>query len=462
MANTTAPFVITTQLDMAGIEAGLSKLTTRLASYNASGGGATGGRTSTTGVPGNLDPKKIKGAETAVGGLNTRVTRGTRAIGRANLMTQQFNRTGHQTKNMLVDVGRRVFVWGSAAALIFGALQNMKEFYQVTIDVNTALAELKKVLPNETDFEALKGEGFSLAIEFGTDPLDVLKIRKRFGQSGLDAAESVEATRTALLGLNVTGAETEQIFNAIIGANKIFGVAFEDSGRIIDKVQAVQANFAVDYKDLIVSIQGIGPAITILGGDIDDLFANIAALAEAARVSGKEASNSLKRVFSRLISKEGIAALQEIGVKVHATADSFRPLRVILQDIGGKWEGLSQVQKANLSITLAQVRQYSKFAALIQNFEASQRALVISQEAVGDAFRANEHVMATFAKQSDVASNKLKALAEAAITSGGIARALTDLKIGFADFLDFLSGTGLDGVLLFTGALGGLIWAVKG
>ena len=189
---------------------------------------------------------------------------------------------------------------------------------------------------------------------------------KRFGQAGLTAEQSVSATRTALLALNTTGAETEQVFNALIGANRIFNIGFDDMAKVIDKVQRVQADFAIDSKDLIASITGIGPVVSTLGGDINDLFANIAALGEAARISGKEAGNSLKRVFSRIVSTEGIRALQNLGIQVFETATEFRPLRDILRDLAKEFKTLSGVEQQQLAITLAQVRQYPKLIALLK------------------------------------------------------------------------------------------------
>lgn len=405
----TAPFIIMSQLDTTGIKIGLKEIEALLFNFNP--------KASFDKV---INVKELQAAkmqikqlEAQIGTLNTKLAKAANNTGRLATNTKK-------TSNALADVSRRVFVWGTMSALIFGALQNMKEFYDLTIQVNTAIAELKKVLPTDTDFGALKGQSFQLSIDFGTDPMDVLQILKRFGQAGLSAAEAVAATKTALLALNTTGAETEQVFNAIIGANRIFGIAFEDSGRVIDKIMRLQADFAIDSKDLIASIQGIGPAITSLGGDIDDLFANIAALGEAARVSGKEAANSLKRVFARLVSKEGIAALDRLGVTVYATADSFRPLRDILADVSAAFEKSSQADQTKLAITLAQVRQYPKLLALLGNMERQQEALTKSQNAYGDATTANQVVMDTYGKQLTVTQNQLKQFGEAAVLKGGV------------------------------------------
>lgn len=332
--------------------------------------------------------------------------------------------------NAMADVARRVFIWGSLSAAIFGSLSALKQLYDFTLKVNTALAELKKVFPKDTDFNALKSQALKFSVDFATDPLDVLRILRLFAQAGLDVKDSMDATRTSLIGINATGAETEEVFNAILSANKIFNVSFEDSAKLIDKVMRLQADYAVESKDLIASITGIGPAFAELGGDIDDLFASITALTEAARISGREASNSLKRVLARIPSEEGVRALQNLGVQVFQTADKVRPLRDIFLDLSKALETATDEEKRQISVTLAQVRQYPKFIAFIKNYATAQEALVKSQNAFGDALDANQIAMTTWEKQSLAATNKIKKAFENVLGSkGGIVDSLTALKI---------------------------------
>ena len=428
MADQENTYVIDTRLDLSGVARGIQQLRVQL----------TKGLTSTKSLAVGVDSKGVAELEKKLALVNTQLKKAQGLQGKYTRNQDKMTRATRSTGNALNDVARRVFVWGAFSAAIFGAISNMKELYDVTIQVNTAVAELRKVLPRETDFGALKGEAFSLAIEFGADPLDALKVMKRFAQSGLDAQDSVRATRTALLGMNTTGADTEQIFNALIAANRIFGISMENSGRVIDKIMRLQADFAIDSKDLIASIQGIGPAIKVLGGDIDDLFGNIAALAEAARVSGKEAANSLKRVFSRIVSEEGIRALGGLGITVMKSATEFRSLRDILADLKVALDGASQVQRQNISVVLAQVRQYSKFLALLGNYERAQEAITKSQNAFNDSVRANEDVMDTYAKQTAVASAKMKQFGESVINSG-IVQSISEMTIELGQFAAFLS-----------------------
>ncbi len=376
-----------------------------------------------------------KDANNQINKFNKNLKQTGTAAGTAGGKVRSLNKNIKQTSNSMKDVARRVFVWGALSAAIFGALQNLKELFTFTIKVNTAMGQLRKILPDLDDFSQLKGSAFEFAIEFGQDPSEVITLLRRFAQSGLSVEESISAARNALLAMNVANVSTEESMSALIGASRIFKIEFSEMEQVIDKIIAVERSFAVDSKDLIQSITAIGPAITVFGGDIDDLFSLIATLSEAARISGKEASNSLKRVLSRLASPEGINALQKIGVNVFKTQNEFRKLRDILGDLAKTFPKLSDAERQSVAITLAQTRQFPKFLALLSNYDRTLIALDISQRAFGESAQANEVIMATYEKRMATTSAEIKQLAESLFTSG-----VTDLFLALKDTLSILLG----------------------
>ncbi len=434
---------IGTVFDLAGFRVGLQQLRVELRAFDPSK---------------DIDKKKLDKAFDSKS-LNKyseslkKVSKGYKGlneqIDKAKKKTEQHTKATKGTANALGDVARRVFVWGALSAAIFGALQNLKDLFDFTIKVNSAMADLRKVLPQASDFEFLKKQTLQFSIDFGVEPLEAFDVLREFVKAGLDTEDALKATRTALLGINATGADTKQIFNALIGANRIFNIGFENSARIIDKVKKVDQAFAVDAKDLIDSITAIGPAVANLGGDIDDLFGLIATLGEAARVSGREAANSLKRILSRIVSQEGIRALERLGVTVFKSAGEFRKLRDILGDLAERLKTATQVEKQNIAVILAQVRQYSKFLALIQNFHRAQKATIDSSRSFGEAFIANQVALDTWEKQAQISENRMKRLGEE-LLSGGIVPGLTALKVSFGEVADILNNDLGRGFILAT------------
>ena len=111
-----SPFVIHTELSLQGIEIGLRKLEKRLSRFKL------GKRPIRV-----VDNKNIDIANRKMAQLEATNKRLRQQITKTNVALKGTAKAANQTKNAFTDVARRVFVWGSMAAVIFGALQNLKE-----------------------------------------------------------------------------------------------------------------------------------------------------------------------------------------------------------------------------------------------------------------------------------------------------------------------------------------------
>jgi hypothetical protein len=127
-------------------------------------------------------------------------------------------------------------------------------------------------------------------------------------------------------------------------------------------------------------------------------------------------------------------------------------------DLGSRWKDLSQQEQQNTAIVLAQSRQYPKLIALLSNYSRYQEALTKSQGASGDAFRANQIELATFAKQIAISENQIKSFAATAMQeSTGVVSAITSMKVALGSFVNWTgeTGAGVAGFLSTIGLVGG-------
>lgn len=412
-----------------------------------------------------IDTKDLKEAGDAL----DKTKKGIEDVGKkgkdATTPVKDLNSAIKGTSNTLGDVARRVFVWGSLSAAIFQTIIYMKEMLEFTIEVNRQMAELKKVIPRTEDFASIKAGVFKISVEFGQKPEDVIRTLNTFAQAGLETQEAIEATKTAMLALNVTGADTETVIGALIGASRIFNVEWTNMESVIDKVQKVQAEFAVSSEDLVKAITTVGPVVTNLGGNLDDLLGTIAAMAEVSRVSGKEAANSLKTILAKMTTPEGLEELQKLGVAVMETSGEFRPLRDVMQDFSDAVKNSSQAEKFNIALKIAQVRQYPKLLALLDSYLLATKAIADSEGAFGEAARANQSVMESYAKRMEISSAKTKEFWETMLVGG---ENIAGVSVSVKEFAGFLASIGLaidkvvPGLIQVAGAAGVFALALKG
>ncbi len=106
----------------------------------------------------------------------------------------------------------------------------------------------------------------------------------------------------------------------------------------------------------------------------------MATIVAQTRQSESTVGNGLRTVFARLSSlKQGgtdedgtdltkyTKALAEYGVQVKDQNGNLKEMDQILEEIGAKWQTLSQNQKVALAQTVGGVRQYATIMALFDN-----------------------------------------------------------------------------------------------
>ncbi|MBZ4317232.1 hypothetical protein LAM21_22730, partial [Mycobacterium tuberculosis] len=75
---------------------------------------------------------------------------------------------------------------------------------------------------------------------------------------------------------------------------------------------------------------------------------------------------------------------------------AIKPVATILSDLAGKWKGLNDETRQNLSVTIAGRYQLSRFLALMNNWSMSTKATRTALSAQGSAMRENAKYMESF------------------------------------------------------------------
>lgn len=281
-----------------------------------------------------------------------------------------------------------------------GAIQLLKNMMDITIEFQTTMANLQIVTNASTeDMQKMGDAVFNLGAKYGATISEVSEGMKVWAQAGYAVNDMLKLTEASLLASNVTGLSSAQATEALISAVETYGVAIGDVQNVVDKWMAVQAKYPVSAQDLANGMKMIGEQAQIVGVDINDLMGYITAINETTRKSGKAISMSLKSIFAGIVTDQGVKAFQDIGVAVYATENTFRDMDNVLDDLRNKWDTLTNVQKTNIALTIGGKHRYADFIALMNNYDKKIQATKVSEDAFGNAQKANASIMQTYQKQ---------------------------------------------------------------
>ena len=289
----------------------------------------------------------------------------------------------------LATVIKRVALWSFGMSIIFGTIQSINQAFRDSITLQDKLIQIAKIKPENFDVAPLKKGAVETATKYGIELKEIAETMRVFAQQGKGTEEILTLIDVAAKGVVATNLTMNNSVQLLTATMNIFGKSIDEVEIVLDKIQKVQANFAVTAEDLSDAMRLLGPIVRTLGSDMDFLLGSVTAVAEATRQTGKFVGNALKTIFARLPKKDSLFLLNSLGVTLYDMAGNVRPLNDVLGELAGKWDTLTGAAKLNLATTLGGVRRYNVFITLMDNWnrviaasETSMSALGAAQEAV--------------------------------------------------------------------------------
>lgn len=363
----------------------------------------------------------------------------------------------------IVTAIKRMFQWMVAGTLIFGAFGQIKEAISSVIDMDTALTDLNKVTDlTIQQLDQMKMSAIEIGKAFGQSAVEIAKGMAEWGRFTKDTEEIINLTKVATLASNVSDLSVAEAAKTLTTAMLQFKIETKDAITIIDEFNEIQNNFKTTAGDLAQGIAQVGSVAEQTGVSIQQLEGYITAVTSATGKTGAEIGTTLKSVISRTfrVGSEGFAdagkaedALNNLGINIRKQSGDFKSFNTILTDLSQKWENMSKVQKLATAQSLAGTHQYSKFMALMENFDIAIAATNKAFNSQNSAMNENEKYVNSAEGRLNTMKATLEELYETFISSDSI-----------KDFISFITNliSTVDGLVEKFGGLNVAIVAIGG
>lgn len=387
-----------------------------------------------------LVPEAIKAADAIAG-----------TIREANKEAAQGGPVGR-----LVDRFKSLAQFATAGGLLYSVIGQGRRAIDTAIDAEYEARRIQGTLGTKSEGESqdILTNAFASASATGSDVRKALDLSRIFAQTGEDAPKVAEMTRAALMGQVGAGLEGGQAAEFLIAVENISKGQIASSD-IIDRISRIESQYAVSARDLSVAIQRAGslaqqlqPQANGAVSALDLVIGAATSVIERTRVSGEQASTSLRFIFSRLLQPDVGRALQtQFGIKLGgAEPGSLRPLQDILQDISTRYKALNAegrtAEASQLLVTFAGARQANAAAALLDDFAKSIQVAKESADAYGDTQQRVALQLDTITGQFQRFQTGMAALASNILTNSSIGWAGKNIIGGAATAAEFLSQDG--------------------
>jgi TP901 family phage tail tape measure protein len=300
----------------------------------------------------------------------------------------------------------RVLAFGASVGVVNAISNGFKELVKSTIEVEKSLTEISAV--GGQTFSNLKEVSaglFSIAKSTGTSFRDAAEATLEFSRQGKTFAESLEATKAALVLTRTTGIDAAESIKGLTSAVNSFSEAGLTMTEIVNKMAAVDAKFAVNSKDLIEGISRSASVAQEAQVSFDQLTALITTLQEKTGRGGAVIGNSLKTIFTRVQNPEILTDLRDLGVAVQDIGGNFLPATQILKNLAKELEGMDANLRKSVILKVGGGFQVDKLAAVLKDLANAngtyERSLSTGLNANGEAFARVEKINQTLGTSFD-------------------------------------------------------------
>lgn len=363
----------------------------------------------------------------------------------------------------LWDSLKRTAGWQLSSTAIHRFIGTIQTAYNYAQDLNKSLNNIRIVTGYGSDRMAEFAKNANKAAkQLSATTLDYTNASLIYYQQGLDDKAVQERTDVTVKMANVTGTAAQTVSDQLTAVWENFMKDGEHTAEwYADVMTALGAATASSTDEIAEGLEKFAAVADTVGLSYEYATAALTTITAKTRQSADVVGTALKTLFARV---EGLklgetlddgttlnkysSALESVGVNIKNEAGELKDMDEILEEIGAKWGTIHRDQQIALAQTVAGVRQYTQFIALMDNWDFMQENLQTVAKASGTL----DEQAQIYAESWEAARKRVQAAAE------GIYQDLLKddffiwLTNGFGSILEFIdkiidSLGGLSGVL---------------
>lgn len=363
----------------------------------------------------------------------------------------------------LWDSLKRTAGWQLSSTAIHRFIGTIQTAYNYAQDLNKSLNNIRIVTGYGSDKMAEFAKNANKAAkQLSATTLDYTNASLIYYQQGLDDKAVQERSDVTVKMANVTGTAAQTVSDQLTAVWENFMKDGEHTAEwYADVMTALGATTASSTDEIAEGLEKFAAVADTVGLSYEYATAALTTITAKTRQSADVVGTSLKALFARI---EGLnlgetlddgttlnkysSALEAVGVNIKNEAGQLKDMDEILDEIGAKWNTIGKDQQIALAQTVAGVRQYNQFIALMDNWDFMQENLQTVAKASGTL----DEQAQIYAESWEAARKRVQAAAE------GIYQDLLKddffiwLTNGFGSVLEFIdkiidSLGGLSGVL---------------
>ena len=276
------------------------------------------------------------------------------------------------------------------------AIRVMKDGVQLMTDLDTTMTEVAMVTNKPREEVAhLAEEWNTTAKSMSTTTREVADASLNLFRQGLPESEVNERLNAIVKFSKVAGIEAKNAEKYVTATVNALDVTAE---RATDVFVSIGDSAATSGEEIAKGMSTVSGTASAMGVEFEKVASWIATVSETTREAPESIGRSMNTMLMRLqtMTKTGF---DEYGASINDVADALkkaadidlflpdtqemRDVGEVMDELGAKWDSLTQAEQARLSTAMAGQRQASKFLNLMENYSRSVELYDIAMGSAG-------------------------------------------------------------------------------
>lgn len=358
--------------------------------------------------------------------------------------------------------------WQVTSSALNSFVGSIESAYGYAKDLNESLTNIRIVTENSAeDMAKFAQQANEAAKALSTTTVEYSDAALIYYQQGLTEQEVLDRTETTIKMANAAGISAQTASDQLTAVWNNFYDGSKSLEYYADVMVRLGADTASSSDEISEGIQQFAAVADTVGLSYEYAASALATVTATTRESANTVGTAFRTIFARIQGlnlgetlDDGTTlnkyskALEKVGIDIFDTNGQIKEMDTLLEELGTKWETLSNDQQIALAQTVAGVRQYTHLIALIDNWDFFQENLASVYGAEGSL----QEQADIYAESWEAARDRVKASAEDIYDSIinpdlfiGVDNVLTPFLSGVADTVDAMGG--LNGILATTATL---------
>ena len=288
--------------------------------------------------------------------------------------------------------------WMISSSMLQGVMSAFSGTINYAKELNESLTSIRVVTGKSADdMSRFAKEANKAAKALGATTIEYTDASLIYYQQGLSDKEVKARTETTIKLANVVGEQASTVSEWMTAIWNNFddgSQSLEHYADVLAKLGAATASSADEIAGGIEKFAAVADTIDL---SYEYAAAALATITAETRQSEDVVGTSLKTIFARIENlklgetlEDGTTlgqyseALAKVGVHIQDANGNLRGMDNILNDIGARWETLGKSEQVALAQSVAGIRQYNQFMALMSNWDVMEENVQMAKDANGE------------------------------------------------------------------------------